>query len=1424
MATIYSTTSSYFGTSSWHDPNSWQGGIVPTASDDVFIYGFRFILNQTDPVVGTVGLSISPGLTYWEGYRDISTFREQYTGSGAIPAGGFYFTGSGSIYTYTDRDALVKIDYQNYQFSGSGGGSTFRNCSIDTSFFKWSSDSWPDEEPLPSKFGGYIPQNAALYSSPGVIVVTGSNVVNVKNIQIANGGKLHFRDSSLLNLGQGVGLYEGELKILDNTTVTWKNTWSGSINVAQTDDRQLNFITQSNANYSILEIIGPEVRTNTTLISSSLIGDYYLTVQNTSSFESGDLIFVGEETPSISRQDNGVKNGYPFSWNVSSEDETFYVASKENNKLYIKRFNNIESKILATSSATEWIVDEERWQIGDKVLINNQVANIIAVDDYELVLSDYDFTNPSTNLNDFETETSRSQYFRGWNLVPGVGLTDYTQESFNQYRHIIEKNTVRDRIKTEAWISNIPLNATGSDSNSFSFNNIDINPLNSFGIFINSDTTLDDYVGTVVPGDATLGRGEARTYLGILPNQGFYFFNPRYEAAYGVSQSLELLTGIPTPAAGLFKFGLEYYKGFVKGYINDKLAIENIVRGGTFNGRSGIFSTNNRLIVTRFRNIAKCQKITLDTGVTASIGDWFYETGVEYFHPSGCEVIKLASFITDPLDHDNLAFGYQGLPEYKGNNIYPQVYQYNFTGSTKIGTGIATSLLLNELTDAYVPIAGGLGSGNINKNITIDLISPVTISNAGFIEQFAVTGQIYTQSVNPNSISGSLDAITWFPITGGVDLRPRHHASGIRDVNFPPNIYRYIRFTFSGITNTGTTTGGSDTNLIRSLYVRNFSSGSNNPRIQVNNASDFNVGDHIVIFPNNQNPRSNNQITTLYPYLQAGSGSSKLLDWYPDHHTIIHKTGNILVLDRIYNKAPLQKGALVIKASRALNISGSFAFNAYRTGRVGSNVVSFNRNSQCIIKNVAFQHQNNHFPFITTQGSLLRPLAFSRDGAFDVMVFQGNSIYNSWNQGNYFFDNDSNSSPRNGMLWRKNLFYNIYDGLTYSFSYGHTYGLYPRIFTSNLIHNATSTIGCGFPIYENTSYNIIGGSDFVLAGPGYAAGFSLNRFGYSQKYIANRNLGIGVGALFNSTNLGYGTIQERVGYTQIKNNKVQWGFSTIGTIRNSPDFAFENVLLPDRGGYDFRSQNPAGSTNQASTNNGSIGFSIGTEAIPTGLVKNYNRWGYDFWNNPKGYILKYPGDDWYYFYNFGFISSQTTTDPLVPMLSAGIQIITPETASFNLNFDYFNSIDQMTQLFLHTSMSFNTNLFPQDRSKWKQTGNNAGSLMLFVTKNGSPYFSESIPFEIIPKSSSPTRYFKSLSLEGEGNYYIWLTQTVVRGYVAMKNIDSVLIKPNTDSIFMTHNGFTMKNFNLNDEKTIRKATVVTTNENQKFRLKGAKLY
>lgn len=1443
MATIYAISSS-FGTASWNDPNIWQGGIVPGANDLVFIEGKRFQLWQFD-LSGTAfgGFKSSPsiqtysGIGYWEGYRDIFVRQEFFTGSGDYPSGtDLGLPQSGSIYAYTDRDVLVKIDYKGFYYQTRGTGSWFTSCSVDTSFFKWSSGSEDliYGEALPSKYGGFIPYQSAMMWQPGVIAISGSDVVDIYQVIIRNGGKLHVHDSASVKLGNYIDLRDGEFKMYDKATLTYENGYSGSLNATYTSDLQLCLISQSNYNFSTLELIGAEVRSNTTLTNNISVGDSYITVQNTSSFEIQDWIFVGEETPTVIRQDDGTK--YPYSRKVSSEDESFYVVGKDTNKLYIKRVNAIESQILSSSSATEWIVDEERWQVGDKVVVNNQTATITAVEDYELLLNDYDFTNPTASLADWETNTSRSFWFAGWSLVPGVGVVNNSQESFNQYRHIIEKNVIRDRVKIEAWISNVPLTVTGSNTGSYSLYSVDNNINSYFGVFINSDLSLDHY--QTLPINSYGGSNWTRNYFGVYPEKGYYFLQSRTQFNTGFSQSLDLTNcGVTTPYRGLYKFGFEYTKGFLKGYINDVLITEEIVRGGNMWGRSGIFTSNNRIILTKFKSYAKCQKITLNTAITANIGDTIYETGAEYSHPSGSEVIKLASIITDPLDYKNLAHNYIGTSEYDNTGVYPYVMQLNFTGSDNLGlirnNGSYTfHMLTNNLQNGFLLQSG---SDYQQGTVTINLESMVSMSNIGFVEWWYQTGQRFTSSLF--SISGSVDGLNWIPLTGGADFRGRYNDEAIRSYDFTPGVYKYVRLKMGGLSGFGTTFANSNWNHIKSIYVRNFSSGSSTPRFQVNNASDFNVGDHITILPNNSN-RSYNWTgtafnnTTFYNALQQGSGSFEMLDSYPDHHTVTHISGNLITLDRPFNKYPIQKGAYVIKLSREVNLSGSYSPNNYKTGRLVSNMSNFRYQNYCIIKNVGIQQQNNHLPYQNNQGGQGIPLGFYRDGAFDVFIFQGNSLYNNNAYGNFWFYNYQNQAYINGALFRKNVFYEIRDGWASNFGYGSGYASYPKILTGNIFHNNTfgfGGAGNAGPTYTNISHNLQVIGFWGVAGGGFSPTTNQYRFGYSQKYISERNLLIGCNSLFPTINSWTGTNVERNTYVVIKNNKVSNSYSGFGgPFRYAPDFYLDTPLSDARGGFDYAlySTNLLSYNNYNSNHNGfNGGISSLIEAIPSAPVKNYNRQGYDVWSFPKGWIIKQPNDDWYKFYNFSAQSSGEMGNMRVPILSAGVSLNTDKTASFNLSFDYYLSSDLIANLDQPFSMSFNSNLLDSDSYNHSFRGTNSCALYLQVFKDGKSILPNGDQYEIIPKTSNPTKYSKSFTLEGEGYYYIMLGQIGMgKGFTAFKNIDSVLIKPEDESIFVTHNGFTMKNFALGEEKTVRKATTRVEIANQKFRLKGAKLF
>jgi len=1450
MPAISSSYNIFFGTASWNDPSIWIGGIVPTASDDVMIQGHRFLNKTQDNIGGISSLNfgqVAYGIPYWTGSRDIVVNNETTTGSGTVPSNGFPFPQTGSIYTYTNFNELVKIDYKGYHFSGSGQGSVFRSCSVDTAFYSWNSSSFPNSEPMPSTRGGYIPAEFGyFFFQPGVISISGSDQVDLFRVTIQNGGKLHIQDSASIRLRNYIQVNDGELKVSGSVTIAYDNPWTGSLGGAPTDMRQLTFISQSSYYFSTVEFTGPEVRLNTSLTSSANVGDSFLTVKNTSSFEKGDWIFVGEDEPNTPRTDMGWKGrtfpqDYATYGEPSSEDEAFYVAGKSNNRLYVQRINGIYAEILASSSATQWIVDEERFNIGDKVVINNQTATITNVEDYDLLLNDYDFTNPTASLVNFETSSLKASNFRGWQIIPGIGLaTRARQEGISSdIRTTLEKTVIRDKVKFEAWMYNIPPNITGSRPGiDISLNNLfpdnHDKSWDGFGIFINSELGCDDTFYNIEAAENLTPSQQlafTRTYLGVNASKGFYFLNPRYNVGGSYSQSLDLTNaGFKKPNyLGLYKFGLEYSKGFIKGYINDTLVAEQMAENGGFWGRNGFWTRNPYVFITRYRTYAKCQRITLNTGVTASIGDTFYETGVEFAHPTGSQVIKLSSIITDLVDHTNLAHAYAGTNEYSNSGINPIIYQTNvFDTESRYNLSLQNAswtLHQSARNDGQSYVDLGVGTGFSNKNITIDLGTPTTFSNAGFSEYYQTFGQRLNNPINPPAVSGSLDAITWIPITGGIDNRSRIHTDGIRDFNFPPVVYRYVRFNFNG------NPSNLNNNHIRSLFIRNFSSGSDNPRIKVNNTSDFNVGDHIAILSSNiQNTNIIVNSNSILPFINANSSSQDLLDFYPDHHVIKQISGSFITLDRIVNRMPLAKGSMVVKVNRALSVTGSFSSGSYRSG--GGIISSFANGTFYQnffkIKNVAFQHLNTYTPFVNASPYSSYYGAILRNHSFAKTIFQGNSIYNTWNgyqpPVSWLFTNQYQASSV--FLARHNAFINMQSGLGNVLTQNqNSFGVGPIVFTGNVITYYYNGFGSSNWTYTSNSYNVYSACDVMFNGSGTSGGPSngpFPRFGYFNKYIQIRNYGLSIGnihGIFNAVS----NVYERRGSVIVRNNGFSNSWYGGGGSNLSPDFAFIEHIYPKRGGLDFRATNKMyyiGSTD------GGMPFSLGGEVeagLPTQYLKNHNKWGYDIWTTSKGCWVKYPNLNYFKYYVLG--GAATNYSVSSPLLSAQAQVLTNTTASFTINFDYYNSIDQITQLNHFTSMSLDLGgLFPSNRDEWVTKGNQAGALMLWVLKDGNTILPNGAPYEVLPKVSNFTNFSKTFSFEGKGNYYVMISSEHYRGHIGFKGLDSVFKSPSADDGFLTFNAFTMKNFTLNEEKTIRKATTVYGEPESKFRLKGARLY
>jgi hypothetical protein len=279
-----------------------------------------------------------------------------------------------------------------------------------------------------------------------------------------------------------------------------------------------------------------------------------LSVVSASNFETGDWIFVGEENLSSIRTDDGSKD--TFRGRLSSEDECFYVTSKDTgstpNRLYVQRMNGLQGKVFATASSTEIIVDEERYNVGDKVVINGQIRTITEVtSSYDYQLRDYNFQSGS-NLNDWDYNPERSPLHSGWALAPGFGLTNQQNMNAGTYKQAVVKDIFRDNVKVEAWISNfMQITASTTDSGSRSGNQL--------GVLIQADPLGD--IAETGPALNNIGQSSTRTYFSVTPSTRRFYLACR---GYATSNNLLLPNLGITNAEGLLKYTVECSQGFLK--------------------------------------------------------------------------------------------------------------------------------------------------------------------------------------------------------------------------------------------------------------------------------------------------------------------------------------------------------------------------------------------------------------------------------------------------------------------------------------------------------------------------------------------------------------------------------------------------------------------------------------------------------------------------------------------------------------------------------------------------------------------------------------------------------------------------------------------------------------------------------------------
>jgi hypothetical protein len=1545
MPTIFAKSGSYGVTMSWNDPNTWIGGIAPTASDIAVIRGlgrFHFFETSSQNLTPDRTNFAENQLNYWEGNKKtllMSTFSTTFnpTASG-IPQ-------SGSIYTWTSNNHEVKIDYAA---SSSTFLRTFQNvgvgvwcfelysCSIDTNYFKWSKDIFPNTSSYlnnrTSSEGGSIfsPGNFAHFKDV-YVALTGSETASIFRTFVDVGGTLEIKDSASLALRNVLYLNDGYMYVKDHSSILWNNHYlSSSANPSNNDDvgAAINIF---NSNMQTLIIEGNEVRSNTRLSSIANKEDTYLNVNDASQFRKGDPIFVGTESIEYSREDNGFySNGFSFSTKINAEDEVFYVASVDtgSNRLYVQRFNGLEGVILASSSATEYFIDEQRFKIGDKIVVNNQPRTIVNIDyDQDLELRDYNFQSGST-LADWETDVTRSNFFNNWDIYPGVGLVKDINRNdrraisssnlsgfrYNAFNHTYVKDLILDEVKVEAWISNHQINNDFTSS---------YNYFGWHGIALHADPSLDwseGYqndmwgrniygVGDSIPQDVT-GSPENwttqniqfnkvkndRTRFGIIPRQNRYFFNIRQQ--YGTNKhsmstaSIELnptllanqriregdhqniqigdVYNIPQlvnpsgsdgmvsfPLNGLKKLTAEYSRGMFKGYINDVLVFEDIAKIQAQRGRVGVFAeSTDSFTCTRFKVYRKCAKVTLDSSITANIGDSFLETGVEFLHNANDQVIKLASIITDVKGHKNLAFYLNGSPEYDGDGNYPYVYGINNPGIRAFNVGYSrgdfTTLnyLLNNSNEGVFNTQGSstttVGTTTPNRSFTIDLGKPVDLNTVGFVEDFVTPFQDYVfKQISVHgiggigthfsrsivSISGSLDSQTWFELTSSnTDSRYRMGYHELRGYSFPLTQSRYIRIDFgSGSVLRNGAPLTTHRTVIRSIYARNIQDYG----ITVNNASDLNVGDRIMIMGKNayEPIMSSWEFYGLLGFFSSSIPTPTFLNYqnesgsFRDYFTIISKSGDDIYLDREHNYGYLEKGDWVFKVNRTVNVSGSYSKSEWKTGQIyfrGSTSTQSPQGegslAKVVFKNVGFQHQSNAYPHQPDVDKGIFVVGRSTSRGFNIK-WEGCSFYNAFpvvagnTSTSYNLNQLFSAVNGSGYVLRHNTITGLKGASTNSQGYieGTSHGngnLFsggvgdtdggshtPSIVTGNILFGGINVI-VNYPNSSrsficNTSYNIISSWYSFLRADVFGLNPAQKNTSALTYFRVNRNLFLylqqhPIGS-FNYT----GPYNKNMVW-DVKNNMV----CKVGSLLSwgEIDTPAVTTMLSKTGTHNQKTYYSSSGYIQY------VGNDARNQGFSLGYIKDHNRWGYDITQHYRGWLIKEYNSEWSKFYNFRTAFSMSWHNTIYQAEFW----VGEETASFTLGFDYYHSYNQVSQF------DFSQSMF-----------SGSGAIGVYANRNGISLIPDT-PVKWLKKSTIPQRHEETFQLIGPASFKIGLSQTTLSGYVAFKNLTSTFSGSEGLS-YMVKNNFneiTYRPLSLNQPMT----SVNKVSNTSKFRLKGGRMF
>jgi hypothetical protein len=1224
------------------------------------------------------------------------------------------FPTSGTFYTCTERNAKIKIDYTGLT------ATTFTGCTIDTSYYPWTINNTPTF----NLYGGNIANGAYVHFTP--IIEINNITVEAGIIIIENGGYFKIHNNGNLGFRDYIVTRDGTFHVSGSATIRFE------LNNIVAASGTMSRIYGENYQLSRILFEGNDPRLKTTLTSPASINDGKLTVSSTSGFEINDYIMVKDPNINIQRLDDGFRSA--FSDITGSIDECFNVVGKSGNDLYVSRMNSIDVTILGNASNTNTIItDSTRLEAGGKVVINNAVYTIQSVSDYDYQLRDYDFTQAGTTLDDWETDVTRSAYFADFRKsATPVSGSSYAliQHATTAYRHLFVKNLMRQEVKIEAWISNFQNVTSG------------VNDGGELGIVMHADPLMDyDYAFDTF----------ARTYSTIDKDNARYRLLQRAVS----SDSTVSTTRANVPVDGLRKFTLECRKGLIKSYINDNLVNESFMRSGGYFGRMGVFcNAQNAFTCTQFKIYAAAQQLVLDRNITVSDGDKVYETGVEFVHKTGDIVVKQASTIEDPLSMDNLAYGYGGAREYRGDYIFPYLYNAS-TNNTNLNTRntntIFYSLLNNQqvfdLTSGYSFASNDTTTGSM----IVDLATTRTFTHITFQEYYRATGQFASTGGYINfQTSNNLN--TWTTIncrTGSEafaincnDNQARETGDSIRSYELQTTqTARYIRITRAGANNTSTVE-----NRWSTVGVRNMLDGY---KIKLNNVSDFSVNDRVMPMYNggyNGYISETNFYTTL---LNGTFPSTRWTNQLKEYYTVqaVDTVNKTITLDRPYTHSYLEGGEKIYNLTRGIKLRGDRGTNIWKQGRWNIYPGGQTNGRRHIIKNTEFTGFATYYPTNNSSNYDISSFGHRNYGLFEADIYDGITNYDNFPQQtsyNSHFYSASNYIVRDSvwLTWNGRGWF-VYFPSQYSTSYfsGNLY--------ANSIYGDNTFFGSVMNVYWN--YNNVYGGNYGVQIPRVITQYSTNTFNTPIKVQIKRNYNNG------GQGYGFGRGENAQGFGS---NTADWDWDSnmfeymddgLSSNYRYVPYWHKNVILPKRGNTDNRLTRYR--------NEGTVAPDrMLQQHIASPHFQNYNKWGYDLiYQGDYTYTIKEPNDDYFKIY-------RVTTEWRNALFGTTFQIKDSSSVNFNYAFEYRHDVGQF---------ALNANTY-------------TGSMVFFTLKDGIRSQNDIV----LPKVTGSFVYTTgSISVTGPGLFNIGVGQAALNGYVAVRNMNANIVSTNPSNLYISSNTF-----------------------------------